>query len=82
MEVVHSRNISSFMEKKAQHACHKKIIFIGATSGGLITLRGVLVVNSYFYFMLRAIFNPSCELNFCFQKANFCISLPISVISF
>ena len=53
-QVVHSLHISRFMEKKQQLALHKQVIFIGATSGGLITLRGVLVIQSCFCFTLRA----------------------------
>ena len=50
---MHSLHISSLMEKKAQLAFHKRVIFIGATSGGLRTLRGVLVIPSCLCFTLR-----------------------------
>ena len=58
-QVVHSLKISSFMEKKAQLAFQKRVIFIRATSEGLITLRGVLVISSRFYFPFRTMFNSS-----------------------
>ena len=53
-QVVYSLHISSFLEKKAQLAFQKRVIFIGATSKGLITLRGVIFISSCFYFTLRA----------------------------
>ena len=43
MEVMHSRHISSFMEKKTQLAFQKRVIFIGGASGGLIVLRGLVL---------------------------------------
>ena len=64
MEVVHSMYISSFMKKKAQLALHKRVIFIGGSFGGLITLRGVIVISSCFYFTLRTMFNSSLEGEF------------------
>ena len=79
MEVVHSIYISSFLEKMAKLACHKRVIFIGATSEGLITLKGVFVISSYFYCTLRAMFNSSLGGDSFFQKSNFCIFLPILV---
>ena len=87
MEVVHSMYISSFMEKKAQLALHKRVIFIRGSFGGLITLRGVIVISSCLYFTLRTMFNSSLEGEFknsifFFQKSNFCISLPVLVMSF
>ena len=79
--------MSRFMEKKPQLAFQKKVIFIGATLGDLITLRGVLIIPSYFCFPLRTMFNSSLgggdefmNSKF-FQKSNFCISLPVLVIS-
>ena len=59
MEVVHSMYISSFMETRAQLSYHKQVIFIKATSGGLITLKGVLAISYCFYFTLRTTFNSS-----------------------
>ena len=56
MKVMHSMYISSFMEKKAQLACHKQEIFIGANSKGLINLKEVLVISFCFYFTLRTMF--------------------------
>ena len=56
---MNSLKISSFMEKKAQLAFKKQVIFIEATSEGLITLRGVLVISSCFSFTLRTMFNSS-----------------------
>ena len=47
------------MEKKAQLAFHKQVIFIGANFEGLITLRGVLVIPFCFCFTLRTIFISS-----------------------
>ena len=83
-QVVHSLHISRFMETKAQLSCHKEVIFIGMASGGLIILRGVLVVSSSFYFQLRAMFNSSLggRTQKSFQKVNFLISLPVLVIFF
>ena len=95
--------ISNFMENMIKLGCHKQVIFIGASFGGLITLRGVLVISSCFYFTLRIMFNSSFFFFFFFffflggggggggrefknsiffQKSNFCISLPVLVISF
>ena len=47
------------LDKKEPLACHKKVIFIQASSRGLITLRGVLIIASCFYFTLRTMFNSS-----------------------
>ena len=49
---------------------------------GLITLKGVLIIPSFFCFTLRTMFNLSlgCELK-NFQKSIFCISLVVLVIS-
>ena len=58
-QVVQSLHISTFMEKKSQLAFQKQVILIGATSGGLITLRRVLVISFCFCFTLRTIFKSS-----------------------
>ena len=58
-QIAHSLYISSFMEKKAQLAFEKQVIFIEATSRGLITLRGVLIIHFYFCFTLTIMFNSS-----------------------
>ena len=95
-QIAHSLYISSFMEKKAQLAFEKQVIFIEATSRGLITLRGVLIIHFYFCFTLTIMFNSSFVwgggggvdvVNSCFEfnfffKSNFCISLLVLVISF
>ena len=82
-QVVRSMYVSSFMEKKIQHACHKQVIFIGDDFRGLITLRGVLFISSCFYLTLRTIFNSSLGGEFKFfqkkKKTNFCISLHVLV---
>ena len=57
-QVAHSLHISSFMEK-AQLAFHKQVILIGAASGGLIILKGVLIIHSCFCFTLRTMFNST-----------------------
>ena len=59
MEVVHLMYISRFKEKNAQLAWQKQVILIGGASRGLITLKGVLVFSSCFYFTLRTMFNSS-----------------------
>ena len=58
-QVMQSLKISSFMEKKAQLAFHKQVILIRAASKGLISLRGVLIIHSFFCFTLRTMFNLS-----------------------
>ena len=58
-QVVQSLHISTFMEKKSQLVFQKKVTLIGATSGGLITLRRVLVISFCFCFTLRTIFKSS-----------------------
>ena len=47
----------SFMGYKTQLAFHKQVILIGAVSGGLITLKGVLIIHYCFCFTLRTMFN-------------------------
>ena len=58
-QVVHSLHISSFMKKTTQLAIHKQVILIGVASGGLIILRGVLIIHSCFCVTLRTMFNSS-----------------------
>ena len=79
-QVVHSLHISSFVEKEAQRAFHKQVIFIGATSGGLITLMGVLVIPSCFCFTSRTMLISRMgggggvvikEFNFFFKNPSF-----------
>ena len=47
------------MKKKTQLALHKQVILIGVASGGLIILRGVLIIHSCFCVTLRTMFNSS-----------------------
>ena len=58
-QVAHSLHISSIMEKKAQLPVHKQVILIGDAFGGLIILREVFIINYFFCFTLRTMFNSS-----------------------
>ena len=49
----------SFMGKKAQLKFHKQVILIRVVFGGLITLKGVLIIHYCFCFKLRTMFNSS-----------------------
>ena len=46
-DIVHSLQMSSFMEKKAQLTFHKQVIFIGATFRALCTIKGVLAKDEF-----------------------------------